>query len=86
MFGFVSKRKILKEAVEMYLFWGEHKFDPDKTPEHNSEMFWYSEGNANALNGLCSRLGIDLTEAIKFVKTQKRKDAYRQWKKGADNG
>lgn len=81
MFGFISKRKILKEAMNMYFIWSEHEYDADETPECNSENFWYSMGNANALNGLCSRLGIDLTEAIKFDKTQKRKDAYRQWKR-----
>lgn len=63
MFGLISKKRLIKEALDIYL-----EEDTDKasgeTPEMRVKDFFYRAGNANALNGLCSRLGIDLTDYV----------------------
>lgn len=58
MFGLISKKKLLEEAVEIY---------ESETPNEpcSKELFYYSMGNANALNYLCSRLGVDLSAEIR---------------------
>ena len=61
MFGFISKKKIIKEALEIY--------EGEETSEAwSKENLMYRMGNANALNGLCHRLGINLTEIVKRKK------------------
>ena len=58
MFGFISKKKIIEEAVRTYEL-------EDASKAHSPDDFMYRTGNANALNYLCKRLGIDLTEIIR---------------------
>ena len=64
MFGLISKKKLIKEAVEIYM---ENRSDNawGKDEQLKLNDFYYRCGNANALNGLCSRLGIDLLECVK---------------------
>lgn len=62
MFGLISKKRLIKEALDIYLEEDTDKVDVD-TPEMRVKFF-YRAGNANALNGLCSRLGIDLTDYV----------------------
>ena len=63
MFGLIGKKRLIKEALEIYL-----ENDTDKasgeTPEARVKDFYYRAGNANALDGLMSRLGIDLTDYV----------------------
>ena len=61
MFGLISKKKLIREAVELYL-WN------DTSTAHDSNQFHYCAGNANALNSLCHRLGIDLTKEVREAK------------------
>ncbi len=61
MFGLISKKKIAKIALEIYL-----RNDADKSSfepgEQREKDFYFRCGNANALNSLCHRIGINLTE------------------------
>lgn len=61
MFGLISKKKIAKIALEIYL-----NNDTDKNSFESGEQrikdFYFRSGNANALNALCHRIGINLTE------------------------
>jgi hypothetical protein len=57
MFVLISKKRILKEAADIYL-------KNDTSQAQSKTDFYYSAGNANALNCLCHRLGIDLTKEI----------------------
>lgn len=61
MFGFISKKKLVKNAVEIYM-------EEDTSKARSKENLYYRMGNANALNGLCNRLGIDLTNIIRSIK------------------
>lgn len=63
MFGLISKKRLIKEALDIYLEEDTGKADGE-TPEMRVNDFFYRAGNANALNGLCSRLGIDLTDYV----------------------
>ena len=63
MFGLISKKRLIKEALEIYLENDADKASGD-TPEMRVKDFYYRAGNASALNGLCSRLGIDLTDYV----------------------
>lgn len=63
MFGLISKRRIIKEAVRAYL-------NNDTKEPCPKENFYYNCGNANALNALCRKLGIDLTAEVKKVKME----------------
>lgn len=56
--GFVHKGDILREATELYIENAECKGQGEKE-------FYYACGNANALNGLCHRLHIDITDSVK---------------------
>ena len=58
MFGFISKKKLVKEAVQIYAL-------EETSKAHSHDDFMYRCGNANALNYLCSRLGINLTAIIR---------------------
>ena len=58
MFGFVGKKKIIRMALEIL----DHERTEDAWSENN---LYYRMGSNNALNALCSRLDIDLTEYIK---------------------
>lgn len=64
MFGFVSKRKLLKEAVSICRN-NEDYFVPGDSEKKNSERFWFYCGNHNGLSCLCSRLGMNLTNGLK---------------------
>lgn len=61
MFGLISKKKIAKIALEIYLINDAEKssFEPGELRE---KEFFFRSGNANALNCLCRRIGINLTE------------------------
>lgn len=57
-FGYIHKDELIKQAVDLYLSYdGTHKDEIE---------FYYDCGNCNALNGLFSRLGINLTEHVKI--------------------
>lgn len=58
MFGLVSKKRLVEEAIKIYK-------DEDTSKAYSKDDFMYRAGNANALNGICSRLGIDLTSIIR---------------------
>ena len=58
MFGIVTNKKLIKEALSIY-------FAEETSKATSAENLMYRMGNANALNGLCARLGINLTEYIK---------------------
>lgn len=57
MFGFISKKRLIEEAIRIY--------ENEKSSEaHSHDDFMYRCGNENALNALFSRLGINLTTII----------------------
>lgn len=58
MFGFISKKKLIKEVVRLYQ-------ENDTGCARGTINFYYRSGNANALDALCNRLGLDLTKIIK---------------------
>lgn len=58
MFGFISKKKLIKEVVRLY-----QENDTDYARGVND--FYYRSGNANALDAFCNRLGLDLTKIVK---------------------
>ena len=60
MFGLISKKKLIKNALEIY------REEDGKAWSENNQ--YYRMGNMNALNGLCARLGIDLTAIVKASK------------------
>ena len=67
-FGYIHKDELIKQAVDLYL---------SHSATHKDEKeFYYECGNCNALNGLFSRLGINLTEYVKRenIKRNQRKD------------
>jgi len=64
-FGYIHKDELIKQAVNIYI-------DHSK-PSKNKIDYYYDYGNRNALNGLFSRLGIDLT---KYVKRENIKRVY----------
>lgn len=56
-FGYIHKDELIKQAVDIYLSHiGTYK---------DEKEFYFECGNCNALNGLFSRLGINLTEYVK---------------------
>lgn len=57
MFGLISKKKLIKNALEIY------REEDGKAWSENNQ--YYRMGGMNALNGLCARLGIDLTAILK---------------------
>lgn len=61
MFGFISKKKLIKVAVDTYL-----KNDTSNDVDINE--FRFRCGVANGLGYLCSRFGIDLTNEVKKAK------------------
>lgn len=72
VFGLVSKKKLIREMVDIYV-----ENDTDSGLAHNTQMVYYCMGNSNALNALSSQLGIDL---IPYIRTYKalRKRAERR--------
>ena len=64
VFGIVSKKKLIEEMVDIYV---------ENDTDSGIAMTYYSMGNANALNALSSRLGIDLTPYIQTHKELKQK-------------
>lgn len=61
MFGLISKKKVLKEAVRIYKL-------EDTSDAHSEKDLYYRMGNANALGYLCSCIGLDLTSEVKRLK------------------
>ena len=59
MFGLIRKKKLIKNAIKIY-----RANDTGKKANSDNE-FYYNCGNANALNALCSSLGIDLTAVLR---------------------
>ena len=64
MFGFISKKKLVKVAVDTYIKNGS---DKDMT----MEQFRFQCGVANGLGYLCSRFGIDLTKEVRKHKASR---------------
>lgn len=58
MFGLISKKKLIKNALDIYR-------EEETSEAYSHDNFMYRCGNANALNGLCSRVGINLTNHVK---------------------
>ena len=56
-FGYIHTSELVKQAVDIYI-------DHSKAVNDEKE-FYYDCGNCNALNGLFSRIGINLTEYVK---------------------
>ena len=62
MFGLISKKKIVKEAVDYYL-------KNDTSNDMPINVYRFRCGVSNGLRHLCSKFGIDLTkEAEKALK------------------
>lgn len=61
MFGLISKKKLIKNALEIYR-------EEDTSKAWSEDNLFYRMGNANALNGLCARLGVNLTAYVKAAK------------------
>lgn len=61
MFGIISKKRLVNEAIKIYL-------EEDTSKARSADNLMYRMGNANALNGICTRLGVDLTKYIKEAK------------------
>ena len=61
MFGLIRKKRIIEEVTKIY---AEESVDEAWT-ENN---VYFRMGNANALNCLCSRLGIDILKHINEAK------------------
>ena len=70
MFGFISKKKFVKEIIKIY--------ENNATERAFGERdLYYRMGNANALNALCVKFNVDLTAILR-----KRKNdcgAYMTW-------
>ena len=66
--GYIHTSELIKQAVTIYI-------DHSKATNDEKE-FYYDCGNCNALNGLFSRLGINLTEYVKRenIKRNQRRD------------
>ena len=64
MFGIISKKKLLEVAMEL-----DRK--EDTANARSKEDLFFKMGNANALNSVCSKFGLNLTEAIKASKKKK---------------
>lgn len=62
MFGFISKKKIIKVAVDTYL-------KNDTSNDMTMEEFRYRRGVANAIGYIChTALGIDITKEVRKAK------------------
>ena len=58
---FISKKKLLKVAVEIYLL-------EDTAFALSEKDLYFRMGHSSAIEYLCSRFGLDLTGAIKAAK------------------
>lgn len=58
MFGFISKKKLIEAAVDIY-------YKNHSENDMSMEEFRFQCGVANGLGYLCSRLGIDLTKELR---------------------
>lgn len=67
MFGLISKKRFIKEAVKIYLE-NDSANAFGVTQELRMNDFYYRAGNANALNGLASKLGIDFLPFVRQVR------------------
>lgn len=56
--GYINEKKLIDVAVEVY-----ERNDEGKAADQNG--FYYCCGNANAINYIMSRFGIDFSEIIK---------------------
>lgn len=67
MFGLISKKKLIKVAVENYL---KNHSDNDMS----MEKFRFQCGVVNGLDQLCSKFGINITKEVrKAIERRKRK-------------
>lgn len=62
-FGYIHTSELVKQAVDLYIL--------HDTTNKDQNKFYYDCGNQNALNGLFSRLGINLTEYVMREKTKR---------------
>ena len=58
MFGLISEKKLIKNVLEIYR-------EEDTSKAWSEDNLMYRMGNANALNGLCARLGINFADYVK---------------------
>ena len=56
--GYINEKKLIDVAVEIY-----ERNDEARAKDQNG--FYYCCGNANAINGIFSRFGVDFSEIIK---------------------
>lgn len=68
IFGVVSRKKLIAQVLRLYLNEDMGRGRGD-TPEMRVRDLYYQEGNCNALNALCSRLGIDINTYIKDARS-----------------
>lgn len=61
MFGFISKKKLIEEVIRLLLA-------VDTANAVNEKDFCFRAGVHSGLSGLCSRLGIDITEYLSTAK------------------
>ena len=61
MFGLISKKKLIKVAVETYL-------KDDTSQAFSKNDFYFRCGNADALGYLCSKFGINITKEVRKVR------------------
>lgn len=64
MFGFISKKRLIEVVLVAY-------FREDTKDATDKIDFYYRSGNANALEYLCYRLGLNLTEEVKKANARK---------------
>lgn len=74
MFGFISKKRLIKVAVDTY-----YKNHSDN--DVSMEEFRFQCGVANGLGYLCSRFGIDLTKEVR--KDKRSAESYEAAKRRA---
>lgn len=72
IFGMVSEKKLITQAVRIYLY-NDTDGAAGDTPEARVRDLYYRMGNANALDGVCAALGIDLIEYVKSEKKMREK-------------
>jgi len=68
MFNLISKKKLLKAAIEVYRL-------EDTAFALSEKDLYFRMGHANGLEYLCYRLGCDLTESIKELNKGVSEDA-----------
>ena len=64
MFGLISKKKLIKVAVENYLKNGTGK-------AFNADNFHYRCGVVNTLDFVCSKFGVNITKEVRKVRERR---------------